>query len=89
MMISIRQSYDLYNLSLFHVSFDSSVGRAVDCSSNLSGIHRSLVQIRLEGVFCCCFRMKTFYYNGDGNLVRAAILEKAAILFSGLKAAIC
>jgi hypothetical protein len=33
--------------------------------------------------------MKTFYYNGDGNLVRAAILEKAAILFSGLKAAIC
>ena len=39
--------------------------------------------------FYCCFRMKTFYYNCDGNLVRAAILEKAAILFSELKAAIC
>ena len=30
--------------------FDSSVGRAVDCSCTLSEIHRSLVQIRLEGV---------------------------------------
>ena len=29
-------------------SFDSSVGRAVDCSGEV--IHRSLVQIRLEGV---------------------------------------
>ena len=28
-------------------SFDSSVGRAVDCSG--VGIHRSLVRIRLEG----------------------------------------
>ena len=32
-------------------TFDSSVGRAVDCSCTLSEIHRSLVQIRLEGVF--------------------------------------
>ena len=32
-------------------TFDSSVGRAVDCSCTLSDIHRSLVQIRLEGVF--------------------------------------
>merc|ERR1712055_462568 len=31
-------------------SFDSSVGRAVDCSCSMSDIHRSLVQIRLEGV---------------------------------------
>ena len=31
-------------------TFDSSVGRAVDCSCTLSEIHRSLVQIRLEGV---------------------------------------
>ena len=30
-------------------TFDSSVGRAVDCSCTLSEIHRSLVQIRLEG----------------------------------------
>ena len=29
-------------------SFDSSVGRAVDCSGNV--IHRSLVRIRLEGL---------------------------------------
>ena len=38
-------SYDV------HHTFDSSVGRAVDCSCTLSDIHRSLVQIRLEGVF--------------------------------------
>ena len=31
------------------VSFDGSVGRAVDCSGVV--IHRSLVQIRLEGFF--------------------------------------
>ena len=30
-------------------SFDSSVGRAVDCSG--ADIHRSLVRIRLEGCF--------------------------------------
>ena len=34
----------------FYHTFDSSVGRAVDCSCELSEIHRSLVQIRLEGV---------------------------------------
>ena len=34
-----------------HQTFDSSVGRAVDCSCSASEIHRSLVQIRLEGVF--------------------------------------
>ena len=33
------------------LAFDSSVGRAVDCSCSKSDIHRSLVQIRLEGVF--------------------------------------
>ena len=37
-------------LLCFQVSFDSSVGRAVDCSCSMSDIHRSLVQIRLEGV---------------------------------------
>ena len=45
-----------YNLILIlyhnrHNAFDSSVGRAVDCSCELSDIHRSLVQIRLEGSF--------------------------------------
>ena len=30
-------------------TFDSSVGRAVDCSWKMAVIHRSLVQIRLEG----------------------------------------
>ena len=34
----------------FYHTFDSSVGRAVDCSCELSEIHRSLVQIRLEGL---------------------------------------
>ena len=34
-----------------YTSLDSSVGRAVDCSCTLSDIHRSLVQIRLEGFF--------------------------------------
>ena len=34
-----------------HLAFDSSVGRAVDCSwiKTKAGIHRSLVRIRLEG----------------------------------------
>jgi hypothetical protein len=34
-------------------TFDSSVGRAVDCRglSQVADIHRSLVQIRLEGIF--------------------------------------
>ena len=36
-------------------AFDSSVGRAVDCSCSMSEIHRSLVQIRLEGVFVDIF----------------------------------
>ena len=39
-----------------HPSFDSSVGRAVDCSCNASEIHRSLVQIRLEGIFAFCLK---------------------------------
>ena len=39
---------ELLNIpSCVQLSFDSSVGRAVDCSGNV--IHRSLVQIRLEG----------------------------------------
>ena len=46
-----NQNDDLHKFILFHVSFDSSVGRAVDCSCTLSDIHRSLVQIRLEGFF--------------------------------------
>ena len=33
----------------WHSTFDSSVGRAVDCSWLQADIHRSLVQIRLEG----------------------------------------
>ena len=37
--------------SLLQYTFDSSVGRAVDCSCSTSEIHRSLVQIRLEGFF--------------------------------------
>ena len=46
-------------LHLYYVSFDSSVGRAVDCSCIVADIHRSLVQIRLEGLvnfshFSCC-----------------------------------
>ncbi len=36
-------------------SFDSSVGRAVDCSITRADIHRWLVQIRLEGLFFCQF----------------------------------
>lgn len=42
----------IYVSILFHLpldSFDSSVGRAVDCSWQKAEIHRSLVQIRLEG----------------------------------------
>ena len=45
---------DAMRYSTFHLlsTFDSSVGRAVDCSgTQLIGIHRSLVQIRLEGNF--------------------------------------
>ena len=36
-------------VTVTHPTFDSSVGRAVDCSCDISDIHRSLVQIRLEG----------------------------------------
>ena len=38
-------------------SFDSSVGRAVDCRGHLKfvEIHRSLVRIRLEGLTFCFF----------------------------------
>ena len=40
-----------YDCHCLHRTFDSSVGRAVDCSCSASEIHRSLVQIRLEGFF--------------------------------------
>ena len=46
-----NQNYFTGFSSQKHQTFDSSVGRAVDCSCTLSDIHRSLVQIRLEGVF--------------------------------------
>ena len=52
---SLNQNDDLCKLTFCHLTFDSSVGRAVDCSRTLSDIHRSLVQIRLEGFF--------FYFN--------------------------
>ena len=41
-----------YNPNIMHsiTTFDSSVGRAVDCSMILV-IHRSLVRLRLEGLF--------------------------------------
>ena len=45
----IRSISAFCNNNAYH-TFDSSVGRAVDCSCELSEIHRSLVQIRLEGV---------------------------------------
>ena len=48
-LITVNQNDDIYKLTVSHCTFDSSVGRAVDCSSTLSDIHRSLVQIRLEG----------------------------------------
>lgn len=44
-----------YLIFASHITFDSSVGRAVDCSWPTAEIHRSLVQIRLEGLtffFC-------------------------------------
>ena len=43
--------------------FDSSVGRAVDCSCSKSDIHRSLVQIRLEGVFACLDNKKRIGFS--------------------------
>ena len=52
-----RYLYKYLHISVeFLTTFDSSVGRAVDCSwLKMTDIHRSLVQIRLEGVllnFC-------------------------------------
>jgi hypothetical protein len=42
--------------------FDSSVGRAVDCRIKLSDIHRSLVQIRLEGdIFVLIFKQEKYH----------------------------
>ena len=59
-------------LHLCYVSFDSSVGRAVDCSCTLSVIHRSLVQIRLEGIFVMaknCFPQVWHIHNTKISLV--------------------
>ena len=42
------------------VSFDSSVGRAVDCRGDMA-IHRSLVRIRLEGLFFFKFWLLFFF----------------------------
>ena len=69
---SLNQNDDLCKLTFCHLTFDSSVGRAVDCSRTLSDIHRSLVQIRLEGFFFT----STFYHKTDTwlRLVNAAIL---------------
>ena len=46
-----NQSDPIITPQPLYPTFDSSVGRAVDCSCSMSDIHRSLVQIRLEGVF--------------------------------------
>ena len=62
-LITVNPNDDIYKLPVSQCSFDSSVGRAVDCSSTLSDIHRSLVQIRLEGIF---FHLNsTFYHRPD------------------------
>ena len=44
-------SLNIFVNYIIHPSFDSSVGRAEDCSGKLSDILRSLVQLRLEGIF--------------------------------------
>ena len=55
--IPVPPSYSLYCAVSFTrdriliSTFDSSGGRAVDCRWFKSDIHKSLVQIRLDGVF--------------------------------------
>ena len=46
-------------------SFDSSVGRAEDCSAN-DGILRSLVRVRLEGIFGSLFLL-TVSFDRESN----------------------
>ncbi|KRY87203.1 hypothetical protein T4D_14707 [Trichinella pseudospiralis] len=48
-------------VKLIHRPSDSSVGRAVDCSDS-SEIHRSLVQIRLGGIFLSSASSYLLYY---------------------------
>ena len=58
----------------YQPSFDSSVGRAVDCSGEV--IHRSLVQIRLEGsfffFFLCLFFFFLQYFNDHSNVTHSS-----------------
>ena len=66
----LRSIYTMYSLHILfyrcsmQLSFDSSVGRAVDCSG--ADIHRSLVRIRLEGsLFCSHIHVHTVHlYTG-------------------------
>ena len=81
MLIYLNQNDITHKLFIFYISFDSSVGRAVDCSSAMSDIHRSLVQIRLEGIF---FNSTQFLFT---ILTRGKV--NAAILFGHVKVAIC
>ena len=53
--VSHSRHFQLAGVDYHLLAFDSSVGRAVDCSCSVSEIHRSLVQIRLEGVFVNIF----------------------------------
>lgn len=57
--------------SILRRASDSSVGRAVDCSWKRAVIHRSLVQIRLEGVKFFCFSNK-FCWSTSSPLLQFA-----------------
>jgi hypothetical protein len=74
-----NQSHPSITSVSMHPAFDSSVGRAVDCSCSMSDIHRSLVQIRLEGVFAVLmqndrldlkFVLSTYHQFLDSLVVR-------------------
>ena len=69
-----NQSYPCVVLSVTHITFDSSVGRAVDCSwhTRETDIHRSLVRIRLEGVLLLFIQLYLFSLQDGRRQMRGA-----------------
>ena len=60
-------------------TLDSSVGRAVDCSRQYEAdIHRSLVQLRLEGFFFSC------QVNFPTSILISPLLSQAPLFLSCL-----
>ena len=69
--LTANHSYLCVVILISYLTFDSSVGRAVDCSSTMSDIHRSLVQIRLEGIFVFGQLLPLLLWHGTSIIARS------------------